>query len=177
MVCSRCREPGRTGAPKMSLLASAPHWLAALLFFFLALAALEDLWRMEINDWVCGAVAASAFLAVAMNGPAGELWQNLLLFALVLGLGTMLFVRAWMGGGDAKLLAACALWFDLSLGWKMLVAVAIIGGMETLLVMLLRALPWHSSLRKRLAVLQRDEGIPYGVAIGAGVALIGAAVR
>lgn len=161
----------------MTLLATAPHWLAALLFLFLTLAALEDLWRLEINDWLCGGVAAAAFLAVAMNGPAGELWQNLLLFALVLGFGTLLFVRGWMGGGDIKLLAACALWFDLSQGWKMLVVVAIVGGLETLIVMLLRALPWPIRLRNRLAVLRRNDGIPYGVAIGLGVALIGISVR
>lgn len=161
----------------MTLLASAPDWLAALLLLFLTLAALEDVWRLEIDDWLCGAVAACAFLAVAMNGPAGELWQNLLLFALMLGLGTLLFVRGWMGGGDVKLLAACSLWFDLEQGWKMLVAVAIAGGLETLLVMLLRALPWPSSLRNRLAILRRNDGIPYGVAIGAGVALIGFSIR
>lgn len=161
----------------MSLLASAPHWLAALLFLFLALAALEDLWRMEINDWVCGVVAGAAFLAVAMNGPAGELWQNLLLFALVLGLGTLLFVRGWMGGGDVKLLAASSLWFDLGHGWKMLVAVAIAGGLEALVVMLLRVLPWPNKLRNRVAVLRRTEGIPYGVAIGLGVTVIGFSVR
>ena len=44
----------------MILLATAPVWLAALLFLFLTLAALEDLWRLEINDWLCGAVAAAA---------------------------------------------------------------------------------------------------------------------
>jgi prepilin peptidase CpaA len=161
----------------MTLLATAPAWLAALLFSFLILAALEDVWRLEINDWVCAAVAAAAFLALAMNGPAVHLWQNLLLFAAVLGLGTLLFVRGWMGGGDVKLLAACSLWFDLDQGWKMLVAVAIAGGLETLIVMLLRALPWSPSLRNRLAVLRRNDGIPYGVAIGLGVALIGISSR
>ena len=161
----------------MTLLASAPDWLAALLLVFLILAALEDLWRLEINDWVCAAIAGGAFLAVAIDGPAGELWQNLLLFSLLLGVGTLLFVRGWMGGGDVKLLAACALWFNLDQGWKMLVAVAIAGGVETLIVMMVRALPWPSSIRKRLAVLQRGEGIPYGVAIGAGVVLVGLTIR
>ena len=161
----------------MTLLASAPDWLAALLILLLVLAALEDIWRLQINDWVCGAIAAGAFLAVAMNGPAGELWQNLLLFAAMLGIGTLLFARGWMGGGDVKLLAACSLWFDLDQGWKMLVAVAIAGGLETLLVMLLRILPWPASLRKRIASLQPGEGIPYGVAIGAGVVLIGLVTR
>lgn len=161
----------------MTLLASAPGWLAALLLLLLVLAALEDLWRLEINNWLCGAVASGAFLAVALNGPVGAIWQNLLLFAAVLGFGTLLFARGWMGGGDIKLLAACSLWFDLDQGWKMLVAVAIVGGLETLLVMLLRVLPWPPPLRNRLLVLKRGEEIPYGVAIAAGVALIGMAVR
>ncbi len=161
----------------MTLLASAPDWLATLLLLLLILAALEDVWRLEINDWLCAGIAAGAFLAVAMNGPAGDLWQNLLLFSAVLGLGTLLFVRGWMGGGDVKLLAACSLWFNLDQGWKMLVAVAIAGGIEALLVMLLRALPWPTSLRDRLLVLRRDEEIPYGVAIGAGVVLVGFAAR
>ena len=161
----------------MTLLASAPGWLTAFLLLLLALAAIEDLWRLEINDWLSGAVAACAFLAVAIDGPAGGIWQNLLLFAAVLGVGTLLFARGWMGGGDVKLLAACSLWFDLDQGWKMLVAVAMAGGLETLLVMLLRALPWSQSWRDRLKVLCREEGIPYGVAIGAGVALVGLAFR
>ena len=51
----------------MTLLASAPGWLTAFLLLLLALAAIEDLWRLEINDWLSGAVAACAFLAVAMT--------------------------------------------------------------------------------------------------------------
>ena len=161
----------------MNLLVSAPGWLALTLFMLLALAAIEDLWRLQINDWVCAVIAAGAFLAVAIDGPAGQLWENLLLFALVLGLGTLLFVRGWMGGGDVKLLAASALWFDLDQGWKMLVAVAIAGGIEALLIMILRMIPWSPSARNRMAFLRRDEGIPYGVAIGAGVVLIGLLAR
>lgn len=161
----------------MTLLASAPVWLAALIFLLLLLAAMEDLWRLQINDWVSGSVAVGAFLALAIDGPATGLWQNLLLFALVLGLGTLFFVRGWMGGGDTKLLAASALWFDLGQGWKMLVAVAIAGGLEALLIMLLRLLPWPESWRARLAVLRRGEDLPYGVAIAAGVAFVGMAAR
>lgn len=161
----------------MTLLGSAPDWLAAFLLLLLLLAALEDLWRLEIEDWLSAGVALGAFLALAIDGPVAGLWQNFLLFAGVLGLGTLLFVRGWMGGGDVKLLAASALWLDLDQGWKMLVAVAIVGGVETLLVMLLRILPWPERLRARLAVLRKDEAIPYGVAIAAGVTFIGLAVR
>jgi prepilin peptidase CpaA len=161
----------------MTLLASAPGWLAAILFFLLLLAAAEDVWRLEIADWFSAGVAIGAFLALAIDGTVGGVWQNLLLFILVLGLGTLLFVRNWMGGGDVKLLAASALWFDLDQGWKMLVAVAIAGGLEALAIMLLRLLPWPQSWRARLAVLRQGEAMPYGVAIAAGVAFIGLGSR
>src|SRR5688500_2859077 len=98
----------------MTLLASAPGWLAAILFLLLLVAAVEDGWRMQLSDWTSGAVAGGAFLAVAVDGPAIGLWENFLLLAAVLAAGTFMFGRGWMGGGDIKLLAASALWFDLS---------------------------------------------------------------
>lgn len=157
----------------MTLLSSAPAWLTIILFLLLTAAAAEDVWRLQIEDWMSALVAIGAFLAVAIDGPVGGIWENLLLFAAVLGVGTLLFARGWMGGGDVKLLAACALWLDLSHGWKMLVAVAVAGGLETLIVMILRLMPWPSNLRRQLAVLRRGEAIPYGVAIAAGMALAG----
>ena len=93
------------------------------------------------------------------------------------GIGTLLFTHGWMGGGDVKLLAACALWFDLDQGWKMLVAVAIAGGLESLIIMMLRLLPWSESVRRRIAWLRKDEALPYGVAIAAGMVGMGLAVR
>ena len=161
----------------MTLLASAPGWLAAILFLLLLLAALEDLWRLQIEDWLSGGAALGAFLALAVNGSAAGLWQNLLLFAVVLGIGTLLFARGWMGGGDVKLLAACSLWFDLDQGWRMLVAVAIAGGLESLLIMMLRLLPWSQRVRRRVAWLKKGEALPYGVAIAAGMAWTGLATR
>ena len=157
----------------MTLLASAPMWLAMILVLLLGTAAIEDLWRLEIETFLSGGVAVAAFVAVAVDGPIVGLWQNLLLFALVLGGGMLLFARGAMGGGDIKLLAACALWFDLSQGWKMLVAVAIAGGLEALAIMLLRLLPWPDNVRRKVALLRRGEAIPYGVAIAVGFAIIG----
>ena len=161
----------------MTLVASAPGWLTAILFLLLILASLEDLWRLQIEDWLSAGVALGAFIALAVDGPVAGVWQNLLLFALVLGIGTLLFTHGWMGGGDVKLLAACALWFDLDQGWKMLVAVAIAGGLESLIIMMLRLLPWSESVRRRIAWLRKDEALPYGVAIAAGMVGMGLAVR
>jgi prepilin peptidase CpaA len=156
----------------MSLLASAPGWLAATFLFLLALAALEDGWRMQIANLTSGAIAVAALAAMAFEGPIVGVWQNVALFVAVLAVGTLLFDRGWMGGGDIKLLAASALWFDLATGWRLLVAIAIAGGLETLVLMGLRRMPWPAAARDKVLLLRRGEAIPYGIAIALGVALM-----
>ncbi len=156
----------------MALLASAPTWMAALLLLLLLAGAAEDAWRLQISDWISGMIAVLAFVAVAMAGPIVGLWQNILLFVAVLVIGTMMFARGWMGGGDIKLLAASALWFDLSSGWRLLVAITISGGIVALGVILVRKLPWPEQMRERILLLKRREGIAYGIAIALGVALM-----
>lgn len=156
----------------MNLLASAPDWLAALLLGLLLVAAIEDGWRLRISNWISGGVALAAFVAIALDGPMAGIWQNLLLFVAVLAVGTFMFGRGWMGGGDIKLLAACSLWFDLPTGWRALAAIAIAGGIEALAILALRKLPWPPTLPQRVLLLRWGEGIPYGIAIALGVALM-----
>ena len=156
----------------MNLIASAPSWLAAIFLILLLVAALEDGWRLRIANRVSAAIVAGAVAGVAVAGPTIELWQNLALFVGLLAVGTVLFARGWMGGGDVKLLAASALWFDLAAGWRLLVAIAIVGGLEALFLIGLRRLPWPASVPQRVLLLRRREGIPYGVAIALAVALM-----
>lgn len=156
----------------MSLLASAPNWLVAILLLLLLAAAIEDGWRLQISDWTSGAVAALAFLAIALAGPIAGLWQNFLLFVLVLVIGTAMFARGLMGGGDIKLLAASALWFDLSSGWRLLVSIAVAGAIVAVAVIVLRNLRWSAEARQRVLLLKPREGIAYGIAIALGVALM-----
>jgi len=156
----------------MNLIASAPSWLAVIFLLLLLVAALEDSWRMRIGNWVSAALVGGAIVAAARNGPSIDLWQNLALFAAVLAVGTIMFARSWMGGGDIKLLAASSLWFDLSSGWRLLVAIAIAGGLETFILFGLRRLPWPPIVPQRLLLLRRREGIPYGIAIAVGAALM-----
>lgn len=157
----------------MNLIESAPGWLATIFFLLLLGAAVQDGWRLKISDWISVTIAIAAFGALALAGPIIDLWQNFALFAAVLAVGTFMFGRGWMGGGDIKLLAASALWFDLSSGWRLLVAIAIAGGLEALIVLSLRRLSWPDSVRQRVLLLRRREGIPYGIAIALGVALMG----
>jgi len=155
------------------LLVTAPDWVAALLLLLLVLAALQDGWRLRISDWISGLVAILAFVALVLDGPVSGLWQNFLLFAGVLAVGTFMFGRGWMGGGDIKLLAASSLWFNLSDGWRLLTAIAIAGGVEALVIMIVRRLPWSDAARSKVLLLSRRGLIPYGIAIALGVALMG----
>ena len=157
----------------MRLLVTAPDWVAALLLLLLVLAALQDGWRLRISDWISGLVAIGAFAALVLDGPVSGLWQNFLLFAGVLAVGTFMFGRGWMGGGDIKLLAASSIWFNLSDGWRLLTAIAIAGGVEALVIMIVRRLPWSDAARSKVLLLSRRGLIPYGIAIALGVALMG----
>ena len=154
----------------MTIAHAAPAWLAGLFFLLLAIAAAEDGWRLRVSNLIVGAVAATGIAAIMIADLGWDLWQPLMLAALILAVGTWMFGAGWLGGGDVKLLAASGLWFTLSGGWRMLVAVAIAGGVLTLLVLALRLLPWTEAAKKHVVVLRPRGGIPYGIAIAMGVA-------
>ena len=96
------------------------------------------------------------------------LWQNLVVFAGLLAAGTLLFTIGALGGGDVKLLAATALWFDFLGGLRMLLAVALVGGLLTILVLAVRQFRRSTAGEGGVASLRRGAGIPYGVAIAVG---------
>ncbi len=152
----------------MNLAIAAPSWLAMLFVALLVLAALEDVWRLRISNWICAAIIVAAFVAVILAGPVADLWQNVAVFAALLAAGTLLFAYGKMGGGDVKLLAASGLWFDLAGAGRMIVAVMLAGGVVAILVLILRTMQWSQSARERIAILRPKGGIPYGVAIAGG---------
>ncbi len=156
----------------MSLAAGAPAWLVALLFILLALAAVEDGWRLRISNLIVLGVAATGVAAMILIGIGWNAWQPVLLALVILAVGTPLFAAGWLGGGDIKLLAACGLWFTFDGGWKMLVAVAIAGGVLTLLAIIIRFFRIPDSLRERVGLLRRGVGVPYGIAVAAGVVAV-----
>ena len=149
----------------MNLFALSPEWLVTMAAALLVVAAVEDAWRLQISNWISIALAALAGMAALLAVPIVDLWQNVALMLGVLWLGTFLFARGMMGGGDVKLLAAVALFVDLSAGWRMLVAIAILGGLEAIIVMSLRAVPVPASARERVALLRSGRDLPYGIAI------------
>lgn len=96
---------------------------------------------------------------------------------LALGVGALLvamglFAAGWIGGGDAKLFAAVALWLGLPAIASFLMATALVGGALALLLLNVRAAwlkPYLAGAPPWLARLTTTgEAVPYGVAIAVG---------
>ena len=158
----------------MSLVHLAPPWLVALLLALLLAAAVEDGWRMRIANAFPAAILLLAVAAAILAGPRLALWQNFVNFAALLAVGTFLFGARLLGGGDVKLLAASGLWFDFAGAGRMLLLVALAGGMLAILLLSLRPVVRGGG---GWAVLQPRGGIPYGIAIAAGVAAAAVLLR
>lgn len=137
------------------------------------LAALKDLTSYTIPNWISLALIA-LFLAAAPFLWLGWTWFGLHLLtffaALVLVMG--MFAAGWIGGGDAKLFAAIALW----MGWPDVFAfalvAALVGGAMTLALLMGRRV-WTPGVAPEWAdALMSPEGdVPYGVALAAGALL------
>ncbi|RST29690.1 hypothetical protein HMF7854_01745 [Sphingomonas ginkgonis] len=155
----------------MNLPLVAPTWLAGLFVLLLVLASVEDSWRLRISNWTCLGLIAAAFAAAWLAGPRPSLWQNLLVFAALLGVGLPIFAAGKFGGGDVKLFAAAGLWFSLDGAWRFLMLTLLAGGLLAMIILAVRLVPWGAGARDRVVVLRRRGGIPYGVAIASGALL------
>ena len=135
------------------------YGLLAALAIALVIAAFTDLKSRRIANWLNAAIALGAplfWFASDMAFWPDVVWQLGLAIVTFAALSILFALRA-MGGGDVKLLTALALWIQPALFLKLLVIMALIGGVLTL-----GFGAWHVMRR------QRDRiAIPYGVAIAA----------
>jgi prepilin peptidase CpaA len=134
---------------------------AVLLIFpaAMAFAGAMDLFTMTIPNRISIVLVATFFVAAAMTGIG---WQ-----ALASHVGAGLLMLA-IGIGDAKLLAATALWlgFGHLLGYLMVAGLA--GGLLALAILMYRSmLPplWLARQGWALRLHSAKSGIPYGIAL------------
>lgn len=154
----------------MNLAFDSPQWLVIILALLMVAAAVEDAARLRISNITSLGVLLAAVAAASIEGLETEVWQNLAVFAGLLAAGTPLFAAGKVGGGDVKLLAVSGLWFDLMGALQMLMYVFLAGGILAVLILALRAYGWTDWARARFRhLLEHKGGIPYGVAIAAGV--------
>jgi len=151
----------------MNLIQTAPLWLVILLFAILAAAAIEDFIRLRISNLTCAAVLVAALVAMAFSGLSLDLWQNVVVFLVLLGAGTLLFASRWMGGGDVKLLAALGLFVNLIAGLWLLATVLLAGGVLAVIYIIARLARGQPFGKK-----YQSKGIPYGIAIAVGASLV-----
>jgi prepilin peptidase CpaA len=138
----------------------------------LAAAAGWDLASFTIPNFLSAALVASfvLFLPVAHIGwHAAGMHVLAGLIGLIAGFG--LFALNYIGGGDAKLFAAVALW----LGFGDLLSYALVasmfGGLLTLTILALRQWPLPAPIARQAWIGRLhagNAGIPYGVALAAG---------
>jgi prepilin peptidase CpaA len=149
---------------------------AALLIAFpllVIVAALTDLTSFTIPNRI-SALLLLGFLpaALALGRPWVEIGMDAAVFVAALMAGMAMFAVGWIGGGDAKLLAAVSLWLGLGAMPVFLIVTALAGGALAVLLMNARAswvqpyLDGAPGWLARLATPGAD--VPYGVAIATG---------
>jgi prepilin peptidase CpaA len=142
----------------------------------MAFAAASDLFTMTIANRVSFILIGGFLLLAPMTGMSGtEMLSHTGAAALVLVIAFVFFARNWIGGGDAKLAAATALWlgFDHLLDYTVYASLA--GGVLTLVLMQFRTMPLPAPLQgvdwaERLHRL--DGGIPYGIALASAALVV-----
>ncbi len=142
----------------------------ALLPLCLVIAALTDFLEMTIPNWI-SVLLILAFLVISPFSGLSliELGWHVAAACIVFTACFALFAVNVMGGGDAKLLTAAALWFGFNHSlFEFLVFTGYLGGLLTIIVLLLRA-NWDKLATvgvKLPQTLMVAKKIPYGIAIG-----------
>ena len=149
--------------------------LLSILPVLVIIAGLHDLTTMKIPNWISGLLFLAYFpAAFAMGVPLTTIGVSLALALLVLVVGAGMFAMKWLGGGDAKLIAATALWMGTAGILPLLLYTAMIGGGFCLLLMAARSQLQVFAMNGPgwvTRLMQPKGDLPYGVAIAIGALL------
>ncbi|MBX3478722.1 MAG: prepilin peptidase [Brevundimonas sp.] len=146
--------------------------LLAVMPALVIVAGLRDLTTMTIPNWISGVLIVAFFpaaFAAGLDLSTMAAHVGVALAALVVGAG--MFALRWIGGGDAKLIAAACLWLGVTGSGMFLLWTGLMGGVFCLVLIFARfyARPYMVGVQGWLPRLMEPKGdIPYGVAIAAG---------
>ncbi|RZJ97461.1 MAG: pilus assembly protein CpaA [Brevundimonas sp.] len=133
---------------------------------------LHDLTTMTIPNWVSGLLILGFVPAALLAGlDPWTIAAHVGVGLLALFVGAGMFALNWIGGGDAKLMAASCLWLGVSGSGMFLLWTGVAGGLFCLVLIFSRfyARPYAHQAPGWVAHLLEPKGdIPYGVAIAAG---------
>jgi prepilin peptidase CpaA len=146
------------------MLTSLPAMAAALLPVLLVWAGAVDLLTRSIPNSIVLFLSGGFVLFAGVEGLSFvQIVAHAVCALIVLVFGFALFSRSLIGGGDAKLLSAAALWLGFGHLLPLLAGTALAGG-----VLSLAFLAAHGLRFKGRPVLLQAQTIPYGAAIAAG---------
>lgn len=112
---------------------------------------------LSLPYWIAGWLADGGGLADLLSTLG---WQAGVALLVLAGFA-LLFALGAMGGGDAKLAAALALWIPAADTFALVFLIALFGGVQALVLLLVRRMRGNS-----------DRSVPYGVAIALGGAAL-----
>jgi prepilin peptidase CpaA len=143
-----------------------------ILPLLLVIAAVSDMTTLTIPNWISGLLILSFLvLGLAWGMPMKDIALSAGTGFVVLLIGMGLFALGWLGGGDAKLLAATAVWFGWPAVLSFLVFTVIAGGGVSLVLLGFRCIPMSDQMLgvPWVGRLHRiGEALPYGIAIALG---------
>lgn len=139
---------------------------AAMIF-----AGIRDLTTMIIPNWLTLGLGLAFFVGAFYVGmPLEEMALHASTGLALLLVGMGLFGMGWIGGGDAKFVAAASLWIGWAQAMPYLLVATILGGGLTMLILFYRTMPLPASLFRVEWIARlhdRKEGVPYGLALAA----------
>lgn len=149
--------------------------LEALIFvvfpFCMVFAAVSDMLSMTIANRVPLLLLAVFLVVAPLSGMAwADVGMHLAAGATLLLVTFTLFALGAMGGGDAKLISATAVWMGFGLPlMQYLLTATILGGVLTLAILSFRSSALSHVISQNLFLrnFSKDAGgVPYGIALG-----------
>jgi len=142
--------------------------LPVIFLVLIMVSVVTDLREMIIPNWISAAVP---LLFIPAAWLAGMDWAviggHAVAFLAAFAVCFALFYLNVFGGGDAKLIPGVVLWLGPAAVMPFLFGMALVGGLLGLILVVARnTLPAGS-----LVIMQKTSGVPYAVAIAAGVLL------
>ena len=142
----------------------------------MAFAASSDLFTMTISNRLSLALAGGFLLLTLVTGMTlAAFGMHIAAAAAVLIVAFGFFSQGWIGGGDAKLAAATALWFGFDFLLDYMVYASLFGGVLTIVLIQFRKLPLPAVLARQKWIMRLHEtggGVPYGIALAAAALVV-----
>lgn len=145
------------------------HWLLVAVFpACVLMAVVEDFRFMTISNSLSLTLVIGFIPVSLMAGlPFDDIFDHYLIGFIFLIVGAVTFMFGLIGGGDVKLMAAIAVWLNPADFGAFLIVTALLGGGLAIVVIVMRRFSSISSKSAKFPWLNADEGLPYGLAIGA----------